>query len=96
MPDGDLFTLMKARTTAGKPFTADEVKHFMSQLLKGLTYMHSNNFFHRDIKPENLLLKGDRLAISDFGEAREVRCLRPGTLYVSTRWYRAPELLMDL
>lgn len=102
MPDGDLLTLMKAKAKehnrhfreaggavhgATTLFSSAEVKHYMRQLFNGLAHMHKNNFFHRDIKPENLLLKGKRLAISDFGEAKEVRCLRPGTPYISTRWF---------
>jgi serine/threonine protein kinase len=32
--------------------------------------------------------------ICDFGLAREIRSKPPFTEYVSTRWYRAPELLL--
>ncbi len=30
----------------------------------------------------------------DFGLAREIRSLPPFTDYVSTRWYRAPEIIL--
>ncbi|KAJ1342125.1 hypothetical protein BSLG_003304 [Batrachochytrium salamandrivorans] len=43
---------------------------------------------------ENLLLVGDIVKIADFGLARETRSLPPYTEYVSTRWYRAPEVLL--
>ena len=56
--------------------------------------MHKNGFFHRDLKPENLLVKGDAVKIADFGLAREVRSRPPLTDYVSTRWYRAPEIAL--
>ncbi|KAH6568685.1 hypothetical protein BASA60_008550 [Batrachochytrium salamandrivorans] len=46
------------------------------------------------MKPENLLLVGDIVKIADFGLARETRSLPPYTEYVSTRWYRAPEVLL--
>lgn len=36
----------------------------------------------------------DSLKIGDFGLAREIRSMPPYTDYVSTRWYRAPELLL--
>jgi len=56
--------------------------------------MHKHGFFHRDLKPENLLVKHDFVKIADFGLAREVRSKPPYTDYVSTRWYRAPEILL--
>lgn len=57
--------------------------------------MHKGGFFHRDVKPENVLVAQDgSLKLADFGEAREIRSLPPFTEYVSTRWYRAPELLL--
>lgn len=57
--------------------------------------MHKHGFFHRDIKPENLLCNGPELVkIADFGLARELRSRPPYTDYVSTRWYRAPEVLL--
>ena len=46
------------------------------------------------LQPENMLVKGDVVKIADFGLAREVRSRPPFTDYVSTRWYRAPEVLL--
>ncbi|CAF4199323.1 unnamed protein product, partial [Adineta steineri] len=52
-------------------------------------------FFHRDLKPENILCKGvELIKLADFGLARELRSRPPYTDYVSTRWYRAPEVLL--
>ena len=52
-------------------------------------------YFHRDLKPENLLCSGPEcVKIADFGLARETRSRPPYTDYVSTRWYRAPEVLL--
>lgn len=36
----------------------------------------------------------DTVKIADFGLAREIRSRPPFTDYVSTRWYRAPEVLL--
>lgn len=72
----------------------EEAKSIMFQTLTGLAYIHKNGFFHRDIKPENILMDNGKVKIADFGLAREIRSKPPYTDYVSTRWYRAPELLL--
>ncbi|KDP45288.1 hypothetical protein JCGZ_15153 [Jatropha curcas] len=88
----NLYQIMRERE---RSFTEEEIRNFMSQLLQGLAHMHRNGFFHRDLKPENLLVTNDVLKIADFGLAREVSSVPPYTEYVSTRWYRAPEVLLQ-
>nr|GMD99829.1 mitogen-activated protein kinase homolog MMK1 [Ipomoea batatas] len=66
------------------------------QLLRGLKYIHSANVLHRDLKPSNLLLNANcDLKICDFGLARVTSETDFMTEYVVTRWYRAPELLLN-
>ncbi|KAI3997787.1 hypothetical protein MKX01_007674 [Papaver californicum] len=77
------------------PFSEAEIRNLMSQVLQGLAHMHKNGYFHRDLKPENLLVTKDIIKIADFGLAREVTSEPPYTDYVSTRWYRAPEVLLQ-
>eukprot|EP00607_Mallomonas_marina_P009443 CAMPEP_0182420564 /NCGR_PEP_ID=MMETSP1167-20130531/5465_1 /TAXON_ID=2988 /ORGANISM="Mallomonas Sp, Strain CCMP3275" /LENGTH=405 /DNA_ID=CAMNT_0024596693 /DNA_START=171 /DNA_END=1388 /DNA_ORIENTATION=+ len=89
--EGNLYQLMKARD---RPMTEVKVRNIMFQCLAAIAYMHKHGFFHRDIKPENMLVKGDVVKVADFGLAREIRSRPPYTEYVSTRWYRAPELLL--
>lgn len=74
----------------------DRIKKYMFQIIYGLAYVHNQKgFFHRDLKPENLLIgDNDVVKIADFGLAREIRSRPPYTDYVSTRWYRAPEVLL--
>ncbi|RDX91332.1 Mitogen-activated protein kinase-like MMK2, partial [Mucuna pruriens] len=66
------------------------------RLLRGLKYVHSANVLHRDLKPSNLLLNANcDLKIADFGLARTTSETDFMTEYVVTRWYRAPELLLN-
>lgn len=88
----NMYQLMKNRD---KLFPEPVIRNMMYQVLQGLAFMHRHGFFHRDMKPENLLCCGTELVkIADFGLAREIRSRPPFTDYVSTRWYRAPEVLL--
>ncbi|XP_045353368.1 serine/threonine-protein kinase MAK isoform X2 [Leopardus geoffroyi] len=88
----NLYQLMKDRD---KLFPESVIRNIMYQILQGLAFIHKHGFFHRDMKPENLLCMGPELVkIADFGLARELRSQPPYTDYVSTRWYRAPEVLL--
>ncbi|KAF8379574.1 hypothetical protein HHK36_029015 [Tetracentron sinense] len=76
--------------------TDEHCQYFVYQLLRGLKYIHSANVLHRDLKPSNLLLNEDcDLKIADFGLARATSETLFMTEYVVTRWYRAPELLLN-
>ncbi|KAL2455708.1 Protein kinase superfamily protein [Forsythia ovata] len=88
----NLYQLMKDRS---KLFSEAEVKNWCFQVFQGLAYMHQHGYFHRDLKPENLLVSKDVIKIADFGLAREINSQPPFTEYVSTRWYRAPEVLLQ-
>ncbi|XP_075308653.1 serine/threonine-protein kinase MAK isoform X3 [Odontesthes bonariensis] len=88
----NLYQLMKDRK---KMFPESVIRNISFQILQGLSFIHKHGFFHRDMKPENLLCMGPELVkIADFGLAREIRSKPPYTDYVSTRWYRAPEVLL--
>ncbi|KDO21222.1 CMGC/CDKL protein kinase [Saprolegnia parasitica CBS 223.65] len=72
------------------------IRSLMWQLIRAIHYCHEHNIIHRDIKPENLLVsKNGVLKLCDFGFARTLAAAGAKyTDYVSTRWYRAPELLV--
>uniref|UniRef100_A0A3Q1BV80 non-specific serine/threonine protein kinase n=1 Tax=Amphiprion ocellaris TaxID=80972 RepID=A0A3Q1BV80_AMPOC len=89
----NLYQLMNKRED--KMFSENEIRNILFQVLSGLAFVHKHGYFHRDMKPENLLCMGPELVkIADFGLAREIRSQPPYTDYVSTRWYRAPEVLL--
>ncbi|XP_066375896.1 cyclin-dependent kinase F-4-like [Miscanthus floridulus] len=87
-----LYQLMKSK---GKPFSETEIRNWCFQIFQALSHMHQRGYFHRDLKPENLLVTKELIKIADFGLAREISSEPPYTEYVSTRWYRAPEVLLQ-
>ncbi|XP_078797879.1 mitogen-activated protein kinase 12b isoform X1 [Oryzias latipes] len=85
----DLGKLMKM-----EKLTEDRVQFLVYQILKGLKYIHSAGIVHRDLKPGNLAINPDcELKILDFGLARQADAEMTG--YVVTRWYRAPEVILN-
>ncbi|CAD5110635.1 DgyrCDS19 [Dimorphilus gyrociliatus] len=72
------------------------VKIFSYQILRGLAYMHRQNFCHRDIKPQNLLIDDGNsvLKIGDFGSAKALTEGEKNITYICSRYYRAPELIL--
>eukprot|EP00002_Diphylleia_rotans_P024965 TRINITY_DN4929_c0_g1_i6.p1 TRINITY_DN4929_c0_g1~~TRINITY_DN4929_c0_g1_i6.p1 ORF type:complete len:329 (-),score=51.88 TRINITY_DN4929_c0_g1_i6:165-1151(-) len=79
-------------------FKYEDIKCCLRQILKGIQYLHSIHVLHRDIKPPNILVNIHGLVkLSDFGLARSTKySYHPYTTHVVTRWYRAPELLLDI
>ncbi|KTF85551.1 hypothetical protein cypCar_00019173 [Cyprinus carpio] len=91
----DLYKLLKTQQLSN-----DHVCYFLYQILRGLKYIHSANVLHRDLKPSNLLINTTcDLKICDFGLARiaDPEHDHTGFLteYVATRWYRAPEIMLN-
>uniref|UniRef100_A0A4W3JCH5 mitogen-activated protein kinase n=1 Tax=Callorhinchus milii TaxID=7868 RepID=A0A4W3JCH5_CALMI len=69
--------------------TDDHVQFLAYQLLRGLKV---TNIY--DLKPSNLAVNEDcELRILDFGLARQTDDEMTG--YVATRWYRAPEIMLN-
>uniref|UniRef100_A0A7S1SGU5 non-specific serine/threonine protein kinase n=1 Tax=Tetraselmis chuii TaxID=63592 RepID=A0A7S1SGU5_9CHLO len=89
--DCNVYQMMKDRD---KLLPESRIRNWLYQIMQGLAYIHKHGYFHRDMKPENLLVAKDTVKIADFGLAREIRSKPPYTDYVSTRWYRAPEVLL--
>ncbi|KAH7583084.1 Serine/Threonine protein kinases active-site signature [Nakaseomyces glabratus] len=87
--------------------TVDHIQYFLYQILRALKAIHSAKVIHRDLKPSNILLNSNcDLKICDFGLARtydpddDASTMNGNnvgflTEYVATRWYRAPEIMLN-
>jgi protein kinase len=95
---GDLADFITHHANLSMTLNEEWCGQLILQALTGLNHLHQNHWFHRDLKPANLLLHYNNnvttLKIADFGLVRSHPCPRPFTGYISTRWYRAPELLL--
>ena len=84
----DLHRLLNSR-----PLEKQFIQYFTYQIMRGLKYIHSAGVIHRDLKPSNILINENcDLKICDFGLARLQDPQMTG--YVSTRYYRAPEIML--
>lgn len=73
----------------------DHIQYFMFQIFHGLKCLHDAGVMHRDLHPGNVLLNSENeIKICDFNLAK-ADGLGVNTDYVTYRWYRAPELVMQ-
>ncbi|KAK3591320.1 hypothetical protein CHS0354_028428, partial [Potamilus streckersoni] len=90
--EGDL--LLYIKTVGDIP--EEKATKMFNGLAQGLKYLHDKNIAHRDLKCENILiLKGEVLALSDFGFARafDAGAELLSTTYCGSYAYASPELL---
>ncbi|KAL2121525.1 hypothetical protein VTJ04DRAFT_5552 [Mycothermus thermophilus] len=81
------------RLLTSRPLESQFIQYFLYQIMRGLKYVHSAGVVHRDLKPSNILVNENcDLKICDFGLARIQDPQMTG--YVSTRYYRAPEIML--
>ncbi|XP_068187252.1 dual specificity protein kinase CLK1-like isoform X2 [Antennarius striatus] len=87
-------------------FSVDQIRHMAFQIFKAVCFLHRNNLTHTDLKPENILFVGSTYdLVCDDKTQCDVKVVDFGTAtfdhqdhqsLVSTRHYRAPEIILDL
>ena len=65
------------------------ISHYSIQLCEIIEYLHQNGILYLDVKPENIIIRGDLLALIDFGGA--IRKTEYQEVVFGTQGYAAPE-----
>lgn len=78
----------------------DHIKYLTYEIMKGVLYIHSKGIIHRDLKPLNILVNENwDVKLCDFGQSNvqigDINKDYMLTKYVTTRYYRAPELYLQ-
>jgi casein kinase II subunit alpha len=76
----------------------DDVRKYIFQVLKALDFCHSVGIMHRDVKPHNIMIDHEsrRLVLIDWGLSEYYHAGHNYSTRVSSRYYKAPELLINL
>ena len=88
---GDMFDLLKPK----KPFTEDDTRFYMAEIVLALEHLHAKGIVYRDLKPENIMIdfKG-HVKLSDFGLAKlEQKSSQQMKTFCGTPEYLAPEII---
>jgi casein kinase II subunit alpha len=75
-----------------------DIRYYIFELLKALEYCHSNGIMHRDVKPHNVMIDHEKrqLRLIDWGLAEFYHLEREYNVRVASRYFKGPELLVDL
>lgn len=90
MDKGSLLDVFRA--TRG-PIPAQYIPQIVSQILRGLNYLHAHRLIHRDVKPGNILLNSrGEVKLSDFGISKTLdNTANICDTFVGTATYMSPE-----
>jgi casein kinase II subunit alpha len=79
-------------------FNSQDVRYYIYEVLKALDYAHSNGVMHRDVKPHNIVCDHEsrKLRLIDWGLAEFYHPNKEYNVRVASRYFKGPELLVDL
>lgn len=89
---GSVGDLLKYHYTSGLP--EHKTRFITREILKGLSYLHSQRKIHRDIKAANILLTDEgKVKLSDFGVSGKLLSSFRRDTFVGTPYWMAPEIV---
>ncbi|EGD79795.1 STE/STE20/MST protein kinase [Salpingoeca rosetta] len=92
---GSVADIMRLRR---KPMEVEHIQIVVSDVLQGLTYLHSQRKIHRDIKAGNILLSDEGHAkLADFGVAGQLSdSMAKRNTVIGTPYWMAPEVIQEV
>ena len=98
----DLAKTIHSLQLQGRTLEPIQRKYITLQILSSINYLHLSGLVHRDIKPSNVLINTScEVKVCDFGLVRMLTQSEKDekeevfTEYVASRWYRAPEVMIN-
>ncbi|PRW61487.1 CPD photolyase isoform B [Chlorella sorokiniana] len=75
-----------------------DIRYYVMEILKALDFCHSKGIMHRDVKPHNIMIDHSqrKLRLIDWGLAEFYHPGREYNVRVASRYFKGPELLVDL
>jgi len=75
-----------------------DIRFYLFELLKALDFSHSQGIMHRDVKPHNIMIDHEKrqLRLIDWGLAEFYHAGKEYNVRVASRYFKGPELLVDL
>jgi len=95
---GDLGARIRSTKARGEWFQENQICKWFTQILLGLSFIHSKNIMHRDLKPQNIFLmsRDDRVLIGDFGICRVLDSKNDlARTMIGTPYYLSPEVFQN-
>lgn len=94
-----VFEFMPSRETKklARKFHNMDIRLYIYKVLEALEFAHSHGIMHRDVKPLNIIINHSQrdLRLIDWGLADYYKPDHEYTTRVASRYYKAPELIVD-